>query len=340
MSQIDKSLINNLRKAITENLAGEITQQFKEAGNTSAAVKLTLGRSDIYDTKFTSLINQYQKHTNHPKPTSLADFLSFSHWLVDVHRAKVSYRSWVLYRSAVLSIIADKDVQAIVKVPPLNKRSDVEKSTNSKRLKKLPDNVYADIVGYLRRSNSKYSDVTERLLFIVRKLGIRPAEILECEVVTHKGFRFLKIRSLKKENRIFQDEEVTNKYPYRYSPMIHLNDDEVAYINATIRSFSALASKEIFDSLYEGIRFCFLRAVKNLNLSTRETSYSLYSARQQFSADLKATPIQKRLASMIMSHNEEDTIRHHYARKVNGRPLFSADAKYEALIMECFEGQI
>lgn len=339
MSTIDKALADKLLIAINNNLADKISDEFALIEKSPERVKLQFGRSLVYDNKFNSLVNQFKKETGKSLGETKKELSVFIGWVVDNRRPALSYNSWILYRSALSAIIHDSELKKLLNVPPINKRSDMPKNSTAKRAKRLPDTAYAAIVSYLRGSASKYSDITERLLFVCRKLGVRPAEIMESSIINFNGHSFLKVRSLKKENRVFKNDLVVNKYPYRYVPMIHLNDDEKVYLESTLRSFSTIETKEIFDGVYEAIRFCFLRAVKNLNLSTAQSSYSMYSARQQFSADLKATQISKPLKSMIMSHNDEATIRHHYARTSDGKPLFNADAKYEAVILQCFDSQ-
>lgn len=339
MVDIDKALINRLRSAIEKNLPKELLLEEKEK-KASNDVVLFYGRSDVYDSKFKTLLGLFSKNTGLPEPKLRHEFITFARWVVDSHRLTLSAASWNLYKSCIKAILVDDEIKRIVSVKSANGKKDIVKRSSAKRVKSMPDDVLMKIMRYFKASESKYADVTMRLLFVIRKLGIRPAEIMTCEIITYKGFRFFKVRSLKKENHHYQDTGISSEYEYRYVPMLHINTDEIPYIETTLRSFNQIASKEIFDSLYESIRQCFHRACKNLNLNDIHSGFSLYSARQQFSADLKATPLSTKLRSLIMSHNEEGTLRHHYAKTSLGKAMFKPDASFEAIIMECFDKQV
>ena len=338
MREIDKDLITKLRSALTNGVAESLAASI-DVSSESSALRPIVGRSQVYDSKFKTLMNQYMK-IGKTRPETIEDYTMFARWLVDVHRLTLNSSSWNLYRSTINAVLPFPEIRVIVNVRAHNKKADVPKRSSAKRLKRMPDGVYTRIVGYLQQSPSKYADVTQRLLFVVRKCGIRPAEIMHSEVISFEQLKFLKVRSLKHEGHIVSSSIVHARFQYRYIPLIHLSPDEIHYLTITLTHFSQVSTKEIFDDLYNAIRLVFQRVCKNLNLSTLDQSYGLYSARQQFSADLKATTIHPELRSMIMAHNETETIRHHYARTSDGKAMWQPDARFEKLLRDLYANQI
>lgn len=335
----DKFLVDKLTTALTNNLAKSFSDE-KSTPKNKGEIDIILGRSSVYDTKFKSLVAEYEKKNSKVFSHTKASLMEFAAWLVSEKMPTLSAKTWTLYKSALRAIVQDKEFVDYVSVNSVNRKADIVKRTSSKRVKSMPDVIFAQIQARLNQSNSKYADVTNRLFFVVRKFGIRPAEILDSSIVEYKGYKFLKVKSLKKENHFFLNEEVNNKYPFRYVPAIHLGDDELSYVESTIASFSTISSSEIFDNLYYGIRKTFLAVCEKLKINSDESSYSIYSARQQFSADLKATQLENSTRIMIMSHNEENTLKNFYGKKSLGKALFAPNAKYERTLIECFEKQI
>lgn len=339
MSSVDKVLIDKLEAALSNNLAKSFVEA-KALGVKASEVELSLGRSKVYDQKFRSLVNTFERKKGKTFKSEKKSLVDFGTWLAEEHRLTLSPNSWSLYKAALKAIVLDQDFVDLIDVPPANQKRDVTKKSSAKRVKYLPDETLAKIIAKINITESKYSDVCCRLLFIVRKFGIRPAEIMNCEIIQYKGFYFFKVKSLKMENHFYQNSIVTTEYPYRYVPTLHLSDGEVEYVKQTITSFSQIQSKDIFDNLYEKIRQLFFDTCLKLNLNADDKSFSIYSARQQFSCDLKASPLKSKTKSMIMSHQNEETLRHHYGKKVNGKALLKPNQNYENILLECFSLQI
>ena len=335
----DKFLIDKLTSAIENNLPKTFLEQEQKA-KARGEVEIMLGRSRVYDGKFNALVKAYEKEKRKKLEFTKLELNEFGKWLVAEKMPSVSAKTWTLYKSALKAVVPDKAFIDIISVSSVNRKADIVKRSSSKRVKSMPDQIFAQIRARIDKTNSKYADVTNRLFFVVRKFGIRPSEIMDSQIVEYKGFKFLKVKSLKKDNHIYMNEEVSNRYPYRYIPTLHLSDDELDYVKTTIASFSAISTQEIFDALYEGIRKLFLFVCDKLHLNSEESSYSIYSARQQFSADLKATQLNNLTRIKIMSHNEENTLKNFYGRKSLGKPLFAPNENYEKLLNECFDKQI
>lgn len=336
----DKAISLKLKQAITSGLAKDFAQQHAAvATDGREPLELKFGRSDVYDKQVRSLIAQYERKNQSKFENTLTAALNFVNWVVKVKRAEVVSTTWNAYRSAIMAIMPHQVIRQAIWVPSINGKRDVEKQKSSLRVKRLTDEQYTEINSYLTSSTSKYAKPAQDLLFVMRKTGVRPVEVLDASLMSANGYSFLKVKSVKKENRRYEGELLENKYPYRYIPLIHLDDTELQRLAEVTDHFRSIQSIDVWDKLYEGLRFTFLRTVKNLGLTDAKSSYSFYSARQQFSADLKVTPLAPSLISKIMSHSNEKTIRNHYARKAYGKPLFSPDARYEAIINELFEKQ-
>lgn len=339
MAANDKLIIDKLTRAIQNKLPKLFVEEVN-AQDKLDLIKIQLGRSAVYDQKFKSLANLFERQFKKPLTHDRPSMLDFAKWLTNTHIQTLSPKTWTLYKSSLKAIVHDKEFHELISISAVNKKADVVKRSSSKRVKELSEELFSKIVARIAKSDSKYADVTNRLLFVVRRFGIRPAEILNSSLITYGGFRFLKVRSLKKENHFVHNQAVDNPYPYRYIPAVHLSDEDLRYVEATLHSFAQVGSKEAFATLYESMRFVFMRACEKLRINTDDESYSIYSARQQFSSDLKATLLDNHTRVLIMSHNKEETLRHYYGKKLNGKPLFEPNAKLESTLLECFERQV
>lgn len=334
MAAIDKGLSARLEQAIRSNVGGLVAETFEQREKSNFRINFKVGK--VYRQKFDSLCRMYRHVSNQSTLTSLQDYMAMCQWLVDVHRATLSPKSWYMYRMAIKKVLVNAEIEALISVDPLNRKMDVNPSNSARRVKQFTESQMATVLGHLRKSKSKYADVTVRLLTSVRKLGIRPAEILHTDYIEYKGFAFFKVKTLKSANH---GVDQANRYVYRYIPTLHMSDEDIRNVRTTCETFKQLGSSDVFEKLYESIRSTFLATLKSTGLFRLGVSFSIYSARSQFSSDLKCTPLSNEMRSMIMGHNEEHTLRHHYGAKAHGKSLFEANASYERLLFELYAKQ-
>ena len=339
MTQTDNSLKAKLTSALQSGRVQTIVGDLGVSGNQADSIHPRYGNSKSYDRQFSSLIRQYKRSGLEPDG-SLKGWLEFCDWLIKTKCPVVSPASWMAYRSAVASLLPQQEIVNRISVAPINKKSDVEKKNSAKRVKSLKISDYSKIRKHLSNSRSKYAPILNALLFVIRNTGIRPSEILGSDVIKYDKYQLMKVKTAKRDNHSFAGEIISNPYPFRYIPLVHLSDEEIQQIRTTVSAFSGVDSIESFEPLYESMRVLFYNTIGAIGLRDTDKSYSLYSARQQFSADLKATTMSTQLRTMIIGHKEDKTMRHHYARKSDGVQLFLPNPELEKQLLNAFEQQV
>ncbi|HDX8428180.1 TPA: hypothetical protein RQN23_002880 [Aeromonas veronii] len=230
-------------------------------------------------------------------------------YMNNVKRHSIAPRSWKSYRFSVAAVLGDnmnallisRSSQSLSTLPRRNasKRSN---SCNREQLKQLTDSI--------RGGQSEFKALCINWLRAGTYTGLRPQEWLNASIRYFDGEQYLRTKTISK-GKIIKNEHSE----WRYIPLNHLNNEEVFAVRSLCDIMNGL-SKEQYTKIYDNCRK-LIQNYSNICFGNK-MSIGLYSTRQQFSANLKKSKVDKSVIAMAMGHSSETTQRHHYAPAFQG----------------------
>ena len=216
--------------------------------------------------------------------------------------------------------ILQKVIEEIVLISPEKTN---KKRTSAKKYKCLPEGEYIKLTAKINRSKGQYEQLILTWIEATRITGIRPKEWIQSVMITkeHEGrqFKILKVMNAKNSNgRTFGK--------FRHIVLMDLTDHEMfnittmmTYVETIQKEEGTLEKSQVaWDKIYQACR----RRLHYLDTKARPNSkktITFYSARQQFSADLKANEIDEYEIAALMGHASIITADTNYGKKHHGK---------------------
>lgn len=257
---------------------------------------------------------------------SYEDAINFVNYLVLHKRKTIKPKSWGLYRFAVRACLIHEDVADILAVRSFVKNKEIKSQTTSKRSNILTSRMLKELTDLLETSNSKYKDISINWMQSSLLTGLRPSEWLNASICYIDAEPFLKVRNLRKG---ISSKETLSEH--RYIPIFHLDNHDQDVITKNINLLKIISTSNAYENYYSGCRQLIQLYTQKIFGAT--SSISLYSGRQQFAANLKASGVPQDTIMKVMGHANTKTQRHHYSKKSNGEqiafPIQAADKANE-----------
>lgn len=233
--------------------------------------------------------------------------------------------------SRVIDILQTRNV-----VPP---KKPPKKKTSSQKQKYLGGKLYTSFKAALSVSKSQYKDMVATWLTAGELTGLRPQEWITTQIAETK------VKSgTKKVLRVCNAKQSYGRSfgRFRYIVLENLNTYEENIINQMIAHVQGLRQKfptkdgetdkngdpaiaseqaiKEWNEIYNKCRNYITRLNDTIPKSIRKgKSITLYSARHQFAADLKANNFDFYHIAALMGHASIQTASEHYGRKIKGK---------------------
>ena len=298
--------------------------------------------SSIYVERVERLLRQYEAETQVSIKDAKDDapLITFAYWLVNRRIKTCTPNTWKSFRSALNAIIQSDDFRGIIMegVPPAPKNQ--PRRTSRQRAKHVPKKKLAKLTQYISQSQSKYSEHALRWIAVTLSVGLRPKEWLNTVVIPKGGLLFLRVINAKRNQNAFTDSQgVLLK---RHVPLWHLDGSTIELIETHIDFVAEnFANLSAFEDYYESLRKYIADSALRCGINNAdERIFSLYSCRQQFACDLKASDMPKTLKAYFLGHKDYATMKNHYGDTRNGNPILSLSAPQETSIIALREKDI
>jgi len=244
-------------------------------------------------------------------------------WACKNWSKNISHKSWRVYRSSLLftaeiyqqaGLVDDASMRRITlmlsKTIGANKK-DLELRTSAKKQKHLNLKDLKKIDQELNKSKSMWSAPTRLWLRAGILTGLRPIEWKTAKLIqSEKGAVLLVQNAKNTNNRANGDERNLN--------LNHLTSDELSIIKGHLNIVKKFNSdKEDWTNYYQGCSN-LLRTKNKIAFPNRKKLPTLYSARHQFSANMKASGARPEELAALMGHATDLTAQSTYGKKVNG----------------------
>ncbi|MEX3917836.1 site-specific integrase [Paraburkholderia sp. BR10872] len=179
--------------------------------------------------------------------------------------------------------------------------------TSSRKRKGIPENDFSVLVGNLAnpRNGGRWSQVAAAWLLAALPTGLRPVEWKQAtlQVDLESGQGTLEVVNAK----------ATNGRANGKSRTIDLKPEDVIVVHAHLEAVRALTNQGYaFETIHECCAAELRRACRRVWGKESAKRFSLYSARHQFSANIKAQESHERVAELL-GHGSVRTARRHYA---------------------------
>lgn len=204
----------------------------------------------------------------------------------------------------------DKIENALLKTKGLNKK-DVEPKTSAKKQKHLSIPDLKKIDKELSRSKSQWGKPTRIWLRVGILTGLRPVEWRKAKLLETDNTATLLVHNAKNTNNRANGET-------RTLHLNHLSKDDINLIKTHLMIVDKFNSKKTdWESLYQGCSN-LLRTKNKIVFPNRKKNPTLYSARHQYSANIKATGCKPEEVAALMGHASDLTAQMTYGKKING----------------------
>jgi integrase len=242
-------------------------------------------------------------------------------WFKNFWASNLRPRTLRLYRASLVYYIeielADKKIDQVVFDKMITVLSsmkagdakDLELRTSAKKQKHLTVKDYKVLDDALKESKNKWSAATRIWLKSGIITGLRPVEWRQ-SVYDEEENRLI-IKNAKNTNGRSHGE-------FRSFYFDHLTASEKNILLQHLKvSFSFSQTDEIWKQYYEGCSN-LLKYTSGKLWPSRERHPTLYSARHQFSANMKASGCKPEEIATLMGHAVDDTALTTYGKKANG----------------------
>jgi len=183
--------------------------------------------------------------------------------------------------------------------------------TSAKKMKFISIKDLKKIDNKLKDSKNKWANPTRLWIRAGILTGLRPVEWRTINIREDKGRIDLIVKNAKHTNNRAHGEQRTIN-------LNHLKTNEINLIKQHIKVAQQMSNEEkIWEKYYQGCSN-LLRYTSKKIWPKRKKHHSLYSARHQFSANLKASGCLPVELAALMGHASDLTALTTYGRKVNG----------------------
>lgn len=298
--------------------------------------------SKIYVERVERLFKQYQQETDVDllQHANVEALTTFAYWLAHKRILTCTPNTWRSYRSALIAVIThDKFREILLDAKPPSV-TEQPRRTSRKRAKHVSPKQLAKLTAYLSQSKSQYSEEASRWIAVTLCVGLRPKEWMNASIVYKHDLPVLRVINAKRNENTFTDSQgILLK---RCIPLWHLDEVTIdlvsTHIDFVIDMFETIGQ---FEKYYERLRHYIATSVMRSGYTVSGgRTFSLYTCRQQFACNLKASPIEKSLKAYFMGHKDYATMKNHYGKVRSGVSIMSLSQTQTNMLLELRESDI
>lgn len=238
-----------------------------------------------------------------------------------------------LYRSAILFHIENQRIAGIISSEDAAKFEKLLKSlkgrpgrserTSAKKAKHANELAIKRLAEKLDSSRSTVAVLAKGLFLSSVMVGLRPAEWFSAQLDDDK----LVVKNGKSTNGRGTGEYRTIDLR---TPVLMIDRQKIKFIENTLSIIQAASSPDKSNAeLMTDIR----QVVRRCGITSGGRNITIYTARHQFSANMKAAGLSKREIANLMGHASPNTASTHYGRGVSGHQSFR-QRKAPGVVME------
>jgi hypothetical protein len=278
---------------------------------------LEKGIGKTYIEKLSSKYKVFLKSNEIKDPYSYEAIEDFSVWLIMQVYATSSASSWRIYRNAFKKICEFSELHVHVDNASTFVTQVKTKNVGRKRKRYLDVAVMRKLLSAINSSSSKYKQVIIDWIKATEMVGLRPNEWEHSTIFTPDGH----IPVLKAYNTKKSVESKRNLAEFRFIPLSHLDEYQVDIISNFMSKFKALIKIHGYDKAFDYLR-CTLKYYVDLTCTYSETAtsgMSIYSARDQFCLNMRASLDDPELISYFMGHTDVERQKRSYGNITHGK---------------------
>lgn len=264
-----------------------------------------------------SLVKEYQTLTGQ---TFLQSPAAFFRYLLN-RRYLYSASTWRTYRAALVYELGLSSWRPLAEkfktVPPLTKSYKAHKQGDlvgsQQKLKKFDSKRRQKVDKYFQKKKTKYGDSVLLWINATVLTGLRPDEWKHAKLVKTLEGLWLIVENAKNTND-------RGNGAFRSIGLRLLREDEInVIVKHLIQVEEKRKSEEAWNEFYEGCRNTLYRATRSLWPKTKKWP-CLYSARHQFSSNMKSLGLREEEIAGLMGHASSATAVKHYGRGRDADP--------------------
>jgi integrase len=229
------------------------------------------------------------------------------------------YRSSFIYYAEIKlsqNKITQDDYEEIIEILNSSSGGDkkqLEHMTSSNKKKSISEDDLKIIDSALSKSKNKWSDASRLWVRGGIITGLRPIEWPSSEIIENDNGIFMIINNAKNTNgRSIGKTRTLN--------LNHLSKNEVSIVKQNIIISKKFHNENQWTKYYQGCSNVLRYTLKKV-FSKNKKSISLYSARHQYAANMKASKCSPREVAALMGHASDYTNQAHYGKKRVGKNL-------------------
>lgn len=251
----------------------------------------------------------------------------------------LSNPSWRLYRSAIkytaeeylktnkINLETFNKINNILDQTSGLKKSEItELKTSAKKQKKINKDDLKELDTALKNSENEYSKLTRLWLRAGIIVGLRPVEWRNAKIVKNP-------KTLEVDLIVLNAKNTNNRShgDYRTINLNHLKPQQIEMINQFVTSSQQISAQsggddEVWEKLYTGCSN-LLRYTSRKLWPKRKKHPTLYSARHQFSSNLKASGMKPEEIAALMGHASDLTAQMTYGKRRYGNSTVKPKVK-------------
>ncbi len=200
-------------------------------------------------------------------------------------------------------------------------RKKLEPRTSSHKKKSFSIKEIKQLEEHLENNKYKWGKPTLYWVKASILIGLRPVEWKSVELDLNN--KVIIVRNAKNTNgRTFGD--------FRHLNISHLNNEELNIIIKHVQFTKEMLNKDNWNRYYEACSN-FIKYITRKIWPNRERQPTLYSARHQFSANMKASGCTKNEIAALMGHGSDETATQHYGKKIFGTRMRKPEVNKQEL---------
>lgn len=242
--------------------------------------------------------------------------LKFVEWFAaKAHERGWSKRTYWIYRASLLWFFTENRIPEAIEALKNTSSMSLQlkgTSTSSKKLKRMPQDMFKILTDRLEHSKGNLDKLIARWIRAGLACGLRP---IEWEQATWNGEKnSLEVVNAKRDVYRGNGE----RRIIIYDPKLH--GEEIAAITAFLNTLHEVLKEKSYREVYSSCRKRMQYIARRLWPKASQLP-SLYSTRHQFAADMKASGLSTKEVAALMGHSSDETAQCHYARKSAGRKV-------------------
>lgn len=238
------------------------------------------------------------------------------------YRCSIKYLADIFFKKEKLTKEQKEMTYRLLDQTESGDRKKLEPRTSSHKKKSFSIKEINQLEEHISQLKYKWAKPTLYWLKSSILTGLRPIEWKSVNIDIEK--KILIVKNAKNTNgRTFGE--------HRHLNLNHLSNDEINIIIKHIQFTQEMINKDNWIKYYSACSN-FIKYISRKLWPNRERQPTLYSARHQFSANMKASGCTKNEIAALMGHGSNETATEHYGKKIFGTRMRKPDVNKAELL--------